>query len=214
MRDSRRLRVRLALGASALILAALPAAGQGGPPDITRENVEFVGFAGFRTGGSLANNADELLELDGGTSYGGVIDVNLHKGNFKLEALYSHNQSGIKLDQFVSGSSLDIAIDYIQAGILQETGNEKTRFYASVLLGATLFRPTAFDSVTKFSFSVGGGLKIFLGKNVGLRLDARAFATPTEASAGAVCGNGTCLLNFSGSILWQGDFTGGVILAF
>lgn len=214
MRDSRPLSVRLALLVPALLLATLPAAGQGGPPDITRENVELIGFGGYRTGGSLVDGDQELLQLDAGGSYGGAIDFNLHKANFKLEALYSHTGSSIGFDRLVPASTIDLSIDYIQAGILQETGSERSRFYASALLGATLFRPTGFDSVTKFSFSIGGGLKLFMSKNLGLRLDARAFGTPTEASGAAVCANGTCLLRFSGSILWQGDFTGGLILAF
>lgn len=212
MRFARRLSLSLALAAATL--AAQPAAAQVGRGDLGQEDVEIMPFGGYRTGGTLVDGNDEFAEIEGGASYGGALDFNLHKGNFKIEALYSHNAASVGLGSFFPGERLGVAIDYIQGGILQETGSERTRFYVSALLGTTMFRPEGFDSVYKFSFSIGGGLKHFASRNFGLRFDARAFGTPTEASGGIACANGTCLMSFSGSILWQWDFTGGVILAF
>jgi hypothetical protein len=208
-------RVPFGLSLAALfVLAPPPAAAQVGRGDLGQEDVEIMPFGGYRTGGTLVDGDDEAADIDGGASYGGAIDINLHKGNFKLEAVYSHNDASVGLGSFFPGESVGVAIDYLQGGILQETGSERTRFYVSALLGATQFRVDGFDSVTKFSFSVGGGLKHFASPNFGLRLEARAFGTPTETNGGVACANGTCLFSFSGSILWQWDFTGGLVLAF
>ena len=35
-----------------------------------------------------------------------------------------------------------------------------------------------------------------------------------KSDTGAFCVNATCLFSYSGSHLWQGDFTAGLILAF
>ena len=68
--------------------------------------------------------------------------------------------------------------------------------------------------MTEFSFSIGGGIKHYLSRKAGLRFEARAFGVPAGGGSAAVCANGTCLLNFSGSIFWQWDFNGGLIIAF
>lgn len=199
---------------ASLLTMALPAAAQVGRGQLGEEDVELFGFAGYRTGGSLSTLDGDLAGLDEGLSYGGGFDFNLHKGNFKLEALYSHNSTTVGIDRDFPDDRVDLAVDHIQGGILQETGNETNRFYISVLLGATMFRPTNFDNVTEFSFSVGGGIKHFFSRKAALRLDARAFGVPAGGGSAAVCGNGTCLLSFSGSVFWQWDFSGGLIVAF
>jgi hypothetical protein len=71
-----------------------------------------------------------------------------------------------------------------------------------------------YDSVTKFGGGVGLGVKTFFAKNVGLRLEGRAFYTLVKGEGGAFCVNGSCLFAFSGSGLWQGDVSAGLILAF
>ncbi len=185
--------------------------------DITRENVELAPFGGYRTGGGFTGELDDTVAeraIQNGASYGGTVDINLHKANFKLELRYSHHGTEIDTAGFLPTSSAPLDVDYLQAGFLQETGSPKSRFFVSVLMGVTRFAPKNFDPVTKFSLSLGGGAKIFLSRNIGIRLEGRAYLTFVETDAGAFCANGTCLFAFGGSNMWQGEFTGGLILAF
>jgi len=196
---------------------AAPALAQSGTADITRENIEIMPFGGWRTGGGLAGELAGTglnLGLKSGASYGGAVDFNLHGGNFKIEALYSRQSTELESGSGLVPAGLGLNVEYLQAGLLQETGSEKGRFYISALLGATRFDPEGFQSETKFSLSVGGGLKLFLNRHVGVRLDARAFLTFMQADTGAFCANGTCVFAYSGTNMWQGDFTAGLILAF
>jgi hypothetical protein len=71
-----------------------------------------------------------------------------------------------------------------------------------------------YDSATKFGAGVGLGVKSYFSKNIGLRLEARGFWTLVQGEGGVACVNGDCLFAFSGSGLWQGDFSGGLIIAF
>ncbi|MFI5182927.1 MAG: hypothetical protein ACHQNV_00900 [Vicinamibacteria bacterium] len=195
----------------------VPSFAQGNPGNITAENVEIIPFAGYRTGGGLSGDVQGVARefgIDGSASYGGAIDFNLHQGNFKIEALYSRQTSKIDSAGLLVPNGVPLHVEYLQAGVLQETGTERGRFYISVLLGATRFDPEGFDSATKFSASIGGGLKLFPSSHIGLRFDARAFLTFVNGETGGVCAGGTCLFVYSGSHLWQGDFTGGLILAF
>jgi hypothetical protein len=187
------------------------------PDDITRENVELAPFAGYRTGGGLTGGLDDALSdlaIQNGASYGVTVDFNLHKANFKFELRYSHHGTQLDTAGFLPASSAPLDVDYLHAGFLQETGSPKSRFFVSVLTGVTRFAPRGFDPVRKFSISLGGGAKIFLSRNIGIRLEGRAYLTFVETDAGAFCANGTCLFAFGGSNMWQGEFTGGLILAF
>ena len=172
---------------------------------------------GFRTGGSLSGQLDGTprdFAIQSGTSYGGTLDFNLNQSNFKIELLYSRQSTEVEEAGLLVPGGLDLNVEYLQGGILQEVGSVKSRFYVTVLAGATRFAPRGFDSETKFSLSLGGGLKFFPARHVGLRFDARAYMTFIKSDTGAFCVNGTCLFAYSGSHLWQGDFTAGLILAF
>ncbi len=153
----------------------VPALAQG-PDNITRENVEISPFVGWRTGGGLSGDLDGTIRefgIESGPSYGGTLDFNLHKANLKLEVLYSRHSTELDTAGLLPGGA-PLDVEYLQGGLLQETGSEKSRFFISALAGATRFSPRSFDSVTKFSLSLGGGVKFFLGRNLGLRFDGRA----------------------------------------
>ena len=211
-------RTRLTLWVMAARLGcAAPALAQDATPNITHESVEIIPFGGARTGGGVTGELDGASREFGfgsGASYGGVLDFNLHKNNFKLELLYSRQRTEIESANLLVRDGLKLNIEYLQGGLLQEVGSEKSRFYVSVLLGASRFSPEGFDSETKFSLSLGGGLKFFPSRHVGLRFDARAFLSFVKSDVGGVCANGRCIFSYSGSHMTQGDFTGGLILAF
>jgi hypothetical protein len=205
------------LVAAGLLGLALPSFAQNAPGDITHENVELMPFYGFRTGGGLSGELDGTardFSIKSSSSYGGAIDFNLHSGNFKIEALYSRQSTEIESAGLIVPNGVHLHVEYLQAGILQEAGSEKGRFYVSVLLGATRFAPDGFDSATRFSTSIGAGLKLFPSPHIGLRFEGRAYLTFVNGETGGVCVNGTCLFSYTGSHMWQGDFTGGLILAF
>lgn len=197
-----------------LPLAAAQANAQGGPV-LGEERIELTPFAGYRTGGSFnVIEGGPSFGIDSGLSYGGILDFNLQRNNFKLELLFSRQDSQVTAPTFLGPSAGELVVEYYQGGILQEVGNPSSRWYIAALLGATRLAPRDFQAETKFSASIGGGLKFFLSKQVGLRFDGRAYATFVGGSGGAFCSNGNCVFLFSGSTFWQGDFTGGLILAF
>jgi hypothetical protein len=201
-----------------VLLALAPAAlAQSGAGNITQESVEIAPFGGYRTGGSLGGELDGTRQdfgIQGGASYGGTVDFNLHQGNFKLELLYSRQSTQVEGAIPVVPGGLDLNVEYLMGGLLQEVGSTKSRFFISLLAGATRLAPRAFEADTKFSLSLGAGLKFFPARHIGLRFDARAYMTFIKSDGGAFCANGTCIFSYSGSHLWQGDFTGGLILAF
>src|SRR5262249_13739812 len=151
--------LRAFLPALVALLAFAPAAlAQIGGSNITREDVEIAPFIGYRTGGSLSGELDGTppdFSIESGTSYGRTVDLTLHGGTFKLELLYSRQSTEIADAGLARPGGLDLNVEYMMGGLLQEVGNEKSRFFVSVLAGATRLVPTGFDSTTKFSLSLG-----------------------------------------------------------
>jgi hypothetical protein len=199
-----KLRGRFALWS--LSLLCFPGASILHAQDVTQENVEIGGFYGWRSGGGFSDANGQNISLDSTGSYGGVIDVNLHNNNFKLELLFSRQRT-----QLANVASLDV--DHLQAGVVQETGSPKARFYGSALVGATRFAPVGLYTNTRFSASLALGLKLFPTKHVGIRLEARGYLVLVDAQGGALCAGG-CVAYYSGSSFWQGELTAGMMLAF
>ncbi|HYN04031.1 MAG TPA: hypothetical protein VE359_16395 [Vicinamibacteria bacterium] len=190
--------------AVALLLGAAPARAQ---------SVQITPFAGYAFGGSVRDTVlDESRSFDAALDYGGTLSFPIGE-SWRFELLYSRQET--KLAGGL-GSSFDVTIERYMGGFQEEKGEGNVRWFGTFWLGATRFVPGlgGYDSKTKFGAALGLGVKTFPVKNVGLRLEARGFYTLVKGEGGAFCANGTCLFAFSGTGLWQGDVSAGLILAF
>jgi len=190
--------------AVALLLGAAPARAQ---------SVQITPFVGYAFGGSVRDTVlEESRSFDAALDYGGTLSFPISE-SWRFELLYSRQET--KLAGGL-GPSFDVTIERYLGGFQEEKGDERVRWFGTVWFGATRFVPGlgGFDSETKFGAGVGLGVKTFPVKNVGLRLEARGFYTLVKGEGGAFCANGTCLFAFSGTGLWQGDVSAGLILAF
>ena len=177
--------------------------------------VQITPFAAYAFGGSVRDVAlGEGRSFEAALAYGGAVSFPVNE-NWRFEVLYSRQPT--KLEGGL-GPSFDVTIERYLAGFQEEKGEPgaRVRWFGSVWLGATRFVPGlgGFDSETKFGGGVGLGVKTFFAKNVGLRFEVRGLWTLVSGEGGMACVNGECLFLFSGSGLWQGDVSAGLILAF
>jgi hypothetical protein len=70
------------------------------------------------------------------------------------------------------------------------------------------------DALTKFSLSLGGGVKLFATDRIGLRLEGRWFGTLFNGNGSAFCSSGTCAINVQGDLFSQFIANAGLIIAF
>jgi len=193
----------LSLGLALSLLGARTASAQ----VLGTETVEIAGFYGYRTGGAFADGGGLIVDVEGSGSFGGTLTINLKKeSNFKLEFLFSRQDSEL-------AGFFPVQIDHYQGGIVQEKGRPERRFFGSFLVGASRFSSPGLSGQTKFSLSLGLGMKFFFGKNVGLRFDTRALMVAVNSSGGALCA-GSCVFYYSGNSFWQFEATGGLLFAF
>jgi hypothetical protein len=135
-----------------------------------------------------------------------------------IELYYSRQQTKLRADQgpFVSNPLFDVNVEYFHIGGTYGQATGKVKPFVVGTFGATRMTPTGdgLHAETKFSLSLGGGVKLYLTEHVGIRLDARWFGTFFNGSGSAFCSGGACLINVQGDVLSQYTANAGVVLAF
>jgi len=195
-------------------LAAMPQPGlaQAWPP----LEVEITPFVGYQSSLEFKEEGTgNVLELEETDNLGLFLDFTLTPDT-QLEFLYLKS-SKAPLRPDMGGAALaDIGVEYLHVGGLLLFSQDKLRPYIGGGLGATHFSPDApgMDGDTRFSLSFGGGVKYFLARNIGFRLDARAFLTQTDSDSAAFCVNGVCRIHYDGDFITQYTVSAGIIVGF
>ena len=191
--------------------AAQPAQGQ------PREyNFEITPFAGYMAGGRFKDPLDDSdRDIESDRDYGLFLNMNAGGPDRQYELLYSRQGTRIE-----GATPLDLTVQYLQiGGIVSFTDVQPVVPFFGITVGATRFSPDdAFDDSTRFSFTVGGGVKVPITEHIGVRLDARAFVTimnsDSEFFCRAVSGDASCRIAVDSSTLLQYSAMLGLIAAF
>ena len=201
------------------LLVIAPAAARG-------QMVEITPVAGYRFGGGFTTAAGIEpaatavdFEVEDAASFGVHLGVRVAEDG-ELELLYSRQDTRLGTDGLFTGQPLfALALETWQAGGNYLFGEEGSRLrpYIGVGLGITRLLPEPADlqDETRFSASFAGGVKVWLGRHVGLRFEARGFFTVLESEGNAFCGTGgECLVHAKGSDISQGEARAGLVLRF
>jgi opacity protein-like surface antigen len=165
----------------------LPAAASAQRGYIDRGRFEITPFAGYRLQGDFeASGTDDTfgdldVEVEEGGVYGVLLDIPLNR-NWAIELLANRQESSFVLDEGLLDPETelgDVNLTYLHAGILFQWGDGQVNPFITGSLGIARIDPQfgGLDSDDRFSTSFGGGVKIFLADNVGLRLEARGYWT-------------------------------------
>jgi hypothetical protein len=106
-------------------------------------------------------------------------------------------------------------VEHYQVGGLQEFGGPEVRPFLTGSLGLTRYAIDS-DNEVRFSLSAGGGVKLFPTRHTGVRLDGRLFSTFIDADAQALACAPTrgCVTALRVNVVWQAEFTAGVVVKF
>ena len=203
---------------AAFALASTPVLGADGP------RFEITPFAAARAGGGFdvreqATGEARAVDLDRGAGFGLDLGLYAHPAGL-YELLYSTQRAGLDAaDPALAG--LDVRVDYLQVGGTALFPHERGFVpYLSMTLGATFLEPTrgGYDAETKFSGSLGGGLRFPVGDRLNVVLGLRGYVTLLDSDTKLFClsapPEGRCLLEASGSTLFQAEAQLGVSFAF
>ncbi len=180
----------------------------------SQKGIELSGYTGWMLGGKV-NFYDGSIKIEDGQNWGITLSLPIAPG-MKAELMYNRLVSDLTVREYGNAPYVytKVATQYFHVGAVKEVIPEGVvRPYGTGSLGAAVFSDReGFDSDRwRFSVGLGGGLKIFPTERIGFRLQARMLV-PLYFN-GLWFGTGGAGVSSSSAIV-QGDFTGGVILAF
>jgi opacity protein-like surface antigen len=174
----------------------------------------FLGL-GYTTPGDLDRTATGIsaLEVTGGLTWGG--DAMWFFGRHLGAGLsFARQESRLRVSTAAgSGDLFDLRVGQLQGVVTYQWGGDeaKLRPYAMAGLGAAFMSASGIPGETKLSWSVGGGVKYYFTRTVGLKLQARYAPTRlNDAEAAPFCDP----FGFCSGTLHQSEFFGGLVLRF
>jgi hypothetical protein len=208
-------------------LTATTALGQ----DKRFELIPWIGFTA--SSGVDIRNQDigdariiNYLAPKSGMSYGGLVNYMLSE-NFSIGFLI--NQQRSNLEGVIQGGEkiefTDMSVNNYHGVFTYNAGDEDSeiRPYFLFGLGATQYRPSdiegqSVDSRTRFSPTLGGGVKFFPSDHVGFQAGARWTPSYIKSDPGGVwCSPWwpwQCWVLANDHFSHQGEFSGGIIFRF
>ena len=190
---------------------------------------EITPTAGWRFGGTASEAATSTIDkvdVKDSLSWGLTVEYAVTPWG-SLEALWSHQNTTLTAQFTAAAAGIanddklsHLNVDTIQIGGMWMSGDpsNKARLYFDILFGVTILTPSpGFPTLSRFSASIGGGIKYYLADHFGLRLGARWLPVyVNSASSGyAYCDPlYGCYDYYNTNYLNQGDAYGGLILRF
>jgi hypothetical protein len=181
---------------AALILCLLML---GGIVPMHAQTVEVQPFVGYRFGGGFTVNENLVtglrpidLNIETGLSWGGTVGV-LFADVWGVEFMWNRQESALSAEATLVPKTdlFDMAVTQYHGNVLIFGTDEETGLRPYVLfgLGATTFDPdfADADSLTKFSFGLGGGITSYFGRHAGVRAQFRWTPTYISSSPGVFC---------------------------
>ena len=213
----------MCIGAAAIfLLAAISTQAQG--------RFEVTPFVGYETTGSYPVSVFtstggttipvDRLRVNDSTAFGAFLDYSLTE-NFQPEFMWNRNNTSYSAHDVLTGSYFNAyhaEVDQYQFGGLYMLRNSevKVRPYVAASVGFTHdTNSNGNPNRTEFSYSVGGGVKYYLSRHVGLRGDLRYLPTYGSSSRAVYCDPFFGCYNTKVShYLNRGSFVGGIIFKF
>lgn len=190
-----------------------------GPPAALRYDLSLIG--GYRTTISFGSNTDVVgtvrAVVDARPSYGGAFGVRLNEEDL-IEFRWSRQDTRIHLEGIgVDSASHPLTFDQYHGDFTHEYILDEPpwlRPYVMGSVGATHLSGSAISSsFTRFSFGIGGGVKLFPHRRVGFRVQGQWLPIVLDPEFSAVCGVG-CIVRFGAQLSSQGEFAFGPVFRF
>ena len=188
------------------------------PPPTDRPGFEVAAFGGFSLGGSFTlNNTGPRVDAGDHGSLAVALDAQADDLS-QYELFYSRESTTLRGDS--TFAPLGVTVEYLHVGgtlVLDDSSRVKPYLVGG--LGITRFSPAAPGlEDTRFSASLGLGLRVPVGRQLSLRLEARGLVTLISADTALFCRSDqtglVCQIHAHGSTFLQGEALAGVAYTF
>ena len=206
-------------GAVMLLLTATSLKAQG--------RFEVTPFVGYETSGSYpvditssTTTPIDRLRVNDAIAFGTFLDYNITE-NFQAEFMWNRNNTSYSAHDILEDSYFNayhsVVDQYQFGGLYMLRGSDhRWRPYIAGSVGFTHdSNSNGTANNTAFAYSVGGGVKYYVSRHIGLRGDARFLPTYGNSSVATYCDPFFGCYNAKVSnYLNRGSFVGGVIIHF
>ena len=179
--------------------------------------IDVTPLIGYRTSMTFSAGQNGVatsdLHLDASPSYGVAAGVRLDEEDL-VEFRWARQDTHIHL----AGSSERVILNQFHGDFTHEYILEDwpgwARPFVIGSVGATHLGAGPNSSFTRFSFGLGGGIKVYFNRHMGLRMQAEWLPLVINPEVGAlVCGGG-CVVHLNATLVSQGEISVGPIFRF
>ena len=179
---------------------------------------ELTPFLGYTWGGTIYGDQTNVFNQDVDAASSGDVGVDFSipvREGFKLELMASHQSTHLQTGNGLFEPNNRVAnmdINYYQAGIqIPFAVGRNISPFVIVTAGVANLSPDipGVSSSTRFAMSAGGGVKVPINPNVGVRFDIRGYVT--QLGNDSACN--TCYYGYN-STFYQGQANLGVFFSF
>ncbi|VAW68914.1 hypothetical protein MNBD_GAMMA09-1896 [hydrothermal vent metagenome] len=179
------------------------------------EQTELSLFTGYRVGGEFDNaSTDSKVELDESNSLGLILSRSYGKQHM-MEFLYSKQSTYLRDQSAPAVKLLNLDVEYFQVGGNRIWRSQDMDSFFGADIGAIHLSPSSssFSSTTRLSMSFAGGAVFNFTKNLGLRLELRAYFATLGNSRTFCDSNNQCVVVGDG-FMRQVDLNAGLRFRF
>ena len=181
------------------------------------QGFEITPLLGYRLGGGFEDvDGDPSVDIENDMSYGLLLGWDMD-GESTFEIFYTRQSTALEADAvLLSGTPFDLDVHTLEFGGTFHFEDGNVRPFVAGGLGYTLFEPDApgVDSEGGFTLGMGGGVRVKAAEHVAFRFEGRGHLTFLTDSGTLFCTNNTCILQAEGSVLFQFEALGGVVIRF
>jgi hypothetical protein len=187
----------------------------------TEVRLEVTPFAGYQFGGEFDldpnTGTTENLDIRDAANYGFLVSAVMgKKGAAGVGALYVRQDTVMDSDPFAGSGETDLRVEYYQFEGRYAWPRGISLPFVSASVGITRYEAVGFDSDTRPSGTIAGGLILQTSKHVGLRFEGRYYGTLIERDDVEICDDDdeVCFRYEQSTLQSQYDLKGGLVIAF
>jgi len=182
--------------------------------------LDLTPLVGYRTSITFPIGTFEQqtnLLLDARPSYGLAVGGRLNELDL-IEFRWARQDSDVHVEGGVPPSSAKVVLDQFHGDFTHEYILDDWPIWARPFVmgsvGATHVSDGGNSSFTRFSFGLGGGIKVYFARHLGFRMQAEWLPIVVNPEVNSfVCGGG-CIVHLSATAVSQGEIVAGPLFRF
>ena len=183
---------------------------------------DFTGFIGYRTSMSFpvepnVTGTNPRVVVDASPSYGFSFGIRSHEEDL-IEVRWARQDSYLRAEEITPQPPRQhMLLDQFHGDFSHEPFIEDWPSWAKPFVlasvGATHLSSGGTLSFTRFSFGIGGGIRLYASRHFGWKIQAEWLPVVLNPNVVVVCGAG-CVIHLSATAASQGEVFAGPLLRF